>query len=166
VVLAYRHNAPEPPKPIKKARRPRRGWRYTDELDWNSTSHHRRAQEAAAARLKSLRAKAKFPREVIPTGPVVGPDHGEIDMAKKAKTKKTVAAKAAKGPGVIATIIETISRDKGASADEILAILVKAFPDRSADGMRKTVIIQSNKNCTSKETDEKRGRIYYRRGRK
>jgi hypothetical protein len=29
-----------------------------------------------------------------------------------------------------------------------------------------TALIQANKNCTSKETDEKRGRVYYRRGRK
>jgi hypothetical protein len=27
--------------------------------------------------------------------------------------------------------------------------------------MRKTVMIQANKNCTSKEADEKRGLIYY-----
>jgi hypothetical protein len=57
-----------------------------------------------------------------------------------------------------------MSRDKGATADEMLAVLVKAFPDRAADGMRKTVLIQANKNRTSKEVDEKRGRIYYRRG--
>jgi hypothetical protein len=66
---------------------------------------------------------------------------------------------------VIATIIDCISKDRGATADEIVAVLVKAFPDREADGMRKTVLIQANKNCTSKEMDEKRGLIYYRRGR-
>ena len=43
---------------------------------------------------------------------------------------------------------------------------MKAFPDREEAGMRKTVLIQANKNCTSKEIDEKRGRVYYRRGRK
>jgi hypothetical protein len=48
----------------------------------------------------------------------------------------------------------------------MLAVLLKAFPDREADGMRKTVLIQANKNCTSKETDEKRGRVYYLRGRR
>jgi hypothetical protein len=32
--------------------------------------------------------------------------------------------------------------------------------------MRKTVLVQAGKNCTSKERDEKRGLIYYRRGRK
>jgi hypothetical protein len=40
-------------------------------------------------------------------------------------------------------------------------VLVKVFPDREADGMRKTVLIQASKNCTSKERDEKRGLIYY-----
>jgi hypothetical protein len=45
-------------------------------------------------------------------------------------------------------------------------MLVKAFPDRDADGMRKTVLIQANRNCTSTELDEKRGRVYDRRGRK
>ena len=86
-------------------------------------------------------------------------------MATKSKPKKTAAPKA-KGPGVIGTIIETISRDRGATADEMLAVLVKAFPDRKADGMRKTVLIQASKNCTSKERDEKRGLIYYRQGRR
>jgi hypothetical protein len=38
---------------------------------------------------------------------------------------KVAKEKVAKGPGVIKTIIETISREKGATADEILEILVK-----------------------------------------
>ena len=40
---------------------------------------------------------------------------------------------------------------------------MKAFPDREADGMRKTVLIQANKNCTSKERDEKCGLICFKR---
>lgn len=89
-------------------------------------------------------------------------------MATKSKKKSAApkATKASKGPGVISTIIETISRDRGASKDEILEVLVKKFPERDADGMAKTVVIQANKNATSKERDEKRGLIYYRRGRK
>jgi hypothetical protein len=39
----------------------------------------------------------------------------------------------------------------------MVAVLVKAFPDREADGMRKMVLIQASKNCSSKERDEKRG---------
>ena len=70
---------------------------------------------------------------------------------------------AAKGPGVIATVIECISKEKGSTADETLEVLVKAFPDRDPDGMRKTAIIQSNKNKTSKEAVEDRGLVYYKR---
>jgi hypothetical protein len=53
----------------------------------------------------------------------------------------------------------------GATADEILTVLVKKFPDRDPDGMRKTVLIQASKNCTSKERVEKRGLIYFNRRR-
>jgi hypothetical protein len=42
-------------------------------------------------------------------------------------------------------------------------VLVKKFPDRDPDGMRKTVGIQANKNASSKERDEKRGLYYNRR---
>jgi hypothetical protein len=45
-----------------------------------------------------------------------------------------------------------MSRDKGATADEMLAVLVKAFPDREADGMRKTVLIQANKTAPRKRS--------------
>ena len=47
-----------------------------------------------------------------------------------------------------------------------MGLLVKAYPDRDADGMRKTTLVQANKNCTSKEKDEKRGIVHYRQGRK
>jgi hypothetical protein len=46
------------------------------------------------------------------------------------------------------------SKEKGATADEIVTVLVKVFPNRDPDDMRKTVLIQANKNCTSKEIDE------------
>jgi hypothetical protein len=91
--------------------------------------------------------------------------------AKKAKAKKTATKKTAaktdgvKKVGVIATIIEEISKAKGATADEVLAVLVKRFPDRDADGMRKTILIQAAKNCSSKDRDEARGLVYFRRGR-
>ena len=81
----------------------------------------------------------------------------------KNKKSKSNGNGAAKGPGVIATVIECISKEKGSTADETLAVLVKAFPDRDPDGMRKTAIIQSNKNKTSKEAVEDRGLVYYKR---
>jgi len=100
--------------------------------------------------------------------------------AKKAPAKKAVAKKAAKGkkaaasnarkrvaangaskPGVIATIIETMKRDKGGSQEEILAVLVKKFPDREEKGMRKTIQIQAPKHAKKKVHDDKRGLVYH-----
>jgi hypothetical protein len=90
--------------------------------------------------------------------------------AKKAAKKKATsnARKAAgngsgkpRGVGVIATIIDTIKRDRGASQDEIVAVLVKKFPDRGEDAMRATVKIQANKNAKKKDKDDKRGLVYY-----
>jgi len=75
------------------------------------------------------------------------------------KTKKTTAAP----KGVIATIVETISRERGASKAEILEILTKAFPDRDPDGMLRTIGIQAAKHSSSKERDERRGLIYHKR---
>jgi hypothetical protein len=40
-------------------------------------------------------------------------------------------------------------------------VLVKEFPERQTDSMRKTVLIQANKNCKSKDRDDKRGVVYF-----
>jgi hypothetical protein len=88
-------------------------------------------------------------------------------MAKKARATKAPKKKSSngsgkpKGPGVIATIIETMQRDRGASADEIVAVLVKKFPDRKAKSMLSTVKIQANRNAKKKDKDDKRGIVYY-----
>jgi hypothetical protein len=90
---------------------------------------------------------------------------------KKAPAKKTTAKKtAAKRPvglpkkvGVIAAIVECISKEKGSTVDETLAVLVKKFADRNPDGMRKTAMIQSNKQKTSKEAVDGRGTVFYKR---
>ncbi len=74
-----------------------------------------------------------------------------------------VMGKRKKKVGIIDTIKEVISRAAGATADEIVAILVKKFPDHKASGMRTTVKIQASRNATSKENDEKRGLVYYKR---
>jgi hypothetical protein len=94
--------------------------------------------------------------------------HEDIQMpkAKKPAAKKVSSSTAAakpKGPGVIETIIATISRERGATADEVLEILKGKFPDRDPDGMRRTIGIQAPKNCTSKDDDQKRGRVFYKR---
>jgi hypothetical protein len=87
--------------------------------------------------------------------------------AKKPAAKKTGSTKRAvsvpKKEGVIASIIEIISRERCASTAEILEVLVKKFPDRDADGMKATIRIQANRNATSKERDEKRGLVYFKR---
>lgn len=92
----------------------------------------------------------------------------ESEVAKKSAKKKAPAKKKAggpKGPGVIATIVETISQPGGASAEEVLKVLVKKFPDRSPDSMITTVKIQANKNAKKKERDEKRGVVYFGKSR-
>ncbi len=86
-----------------------------------------------------------------------------MSAAKKEKAVVARSISAAQAPGVIATIVNTISRAKDASIDEIVEVLVKTFPDRDADGMKATTRNQANRNCTSKERDEKRGLIYYKR---
>jgi hypothetical protein len=92
--------------------------------------------------------------------------HEDIPMAKAKKLaakKVSTAAAKPKGSGVIEAIIATISRERGASADEVLEILKGKFPDRDPDGMRRTIGIQAPKNCTSKDDDQKRGRVFYKR---
>jgi len=91
--------------------------------------------------------------------------------AKKSAVKKPVAARGKSatkttGPGVIDTIVECIAKPNGASADEILAVLTKRFPDREPDSMRKTILIQANKNAKKKDTDDKRGKVYYGNGKR
>jgi hypothetical protein len=87
--------------------------------------------------------------------------------AKKASTKKATATKRPVGlpkkVGVIAAILESISKDKGSTVDETWTVLKNRFPDRDPDGMRKTAMIQSNKQKTSKEVIEGRGTVFYKR---
>jgi len=104
------------------------------------------------------------------------PHRGIAKMATKSKAKKSVAKKSTNGAarrpvailkkvGVIATIVKTISRDRGASKNEILDILTKCFPDRVPEQMRATIGIQANRYAKKKGEDEKRsGVIYYGNG--
>lgn len=79
--------------------------------------------------------------------------------AKKKPGKTALRPKA----GVIATIVEQISKDKGASIKELVGVLIKKFPDRDEAGMKATCRIQANRHATSKEQDEKRGLVYFKR---
>ncbi|HVY20408.1 MAG TPA: sigma-70 family RNA polymerase sigma factor [Bauldia sp.] len=92
-----------------------------------------------------------------------------IPMTKKSKksapAKKSAKATGPKGPGVIASIIEIIGSAKGATAEEIIAILTKRFPDRDPKSMLGTVRIQAPKNSARKEQVEGRGLVYFGKAR-
>jgi hypothetical protein len=81
---------------------------------------------------------------------------------KKTAVKKVGSTGAAK-PGVISTIVDCISKEKGSTVDETLAVLTRKFVDRDPAGMRKTALIQSNKQKTSKEVVDDRGTVFYKR---
>ena len=93
-------------------------------------------------------------------------------MATKSKAKKSVkkstVKKIANGiarPGVVQAIINLISRETGASANEILAALVRKFPARDPEKMRNTIQTQTSRHATKRDRDEKRGLVYFRRSR-
>ena len=67
-----------------------------------------------------------------------------------------------KGPGVIDTIVAAFSRPQGANIEEIVAILVKTFPDREEKGMTSTARIQVKRKGAIGIKDEKRGMVYYK----
>lgn len=66
-------------------------------------------------------------------------------MAKETKSQKAASGGQKggnRGPGVIATIIETLKAEKPLSKEDILAELVKKFPDRDPEKMKVTVSAQ------------------------
>ncbi len=67
-----------------------------------------------------------------------------------------------KGPGVIATVIATITRPQGASIAEIVSALKTTFPARQEKSMTSTAKIQAKKNATDTKNDPKRGKVFYR----
>lgn len=73
--------------------------------------------------------------------------------AKKEKApKKGKAENAPKGPGVIKSIVAAIKDDGPITKEEILDKLVKLFPDRDAEAMKKTINVQVP-NRINKEQD-------------
>ena len=87
--------------------------------------------EAKSANLEALRAK--------------------YESAKKAYFEaKGTDKKEPKGPGVIETIFELISKsgEKGLSKKAILAKLEAKFPERAAEGMSKTINVQLPKRMS------------------
>lgn len=66
-----------------------------------------------------------------------------------------------KRPGIIAFIMEMMQAERGASRAEMVAALVKRFPDREVRGMTSTVGIQSRKLATRTEEIVGRGKVFY-----
>jgi hypothetical protein len=87
----------------------------------------------------------------------------ETPETEMATAKKKARRRIGGGVGIVDCIVKTISRDKGASIEELVAVLTKTFPDRNPDSMQATCSVQAWKNATSKGRDEKRGLVYFRR---
>ena len=65
------------------------------------------------------------------------------EHAKTAYQLLTGKAPKVSGPGVISSILDIVTKSpKGVSKQEILDQLVNLFPDRTADGMLKTIQVQ------------------------
>lgn len=92
------------------------------------------------------------------------------DTKAAAKATETAAKEAAKvdrtSNGVIGNIKAVLESDNGGTVNEILAVLTNKFPERTADGMKSTVKIQTSR--LAKTTGRKivsaeiqgRGRVY------
>jgi hypothetical protein len=91
---------------------------------------------------------------IVHEQPKVAHSQERLSMTKKSK------------PGVINTVVETISRPQGASIHEIVAILSRRFADREADKMAATARVQVSKHASRKQRDEKRGLVYFKKARK
>ena len=77
--------------------------------------------------------------------------------AKPKTTEKAPAKKTITGPGVIAYILEVITKKGPISRERILDELAKKFPDRSKESMGKTVMAQigGKKRPTRMEKERK-----------
>ena len=78
----------------------------------------------------------------------------EKSAKEKAEKKEKPAKKEkeVKGPGVIKTIVSTIKEHGPITKEQILEKLVKAFPERDAEAMKKTINVQVP-NRINKEQD-------------
>ena len=70
----------------------------------------------------------------------------KLDITAKARQKAEKKAKKdePKGPGVIASILEFVTKagEKGISKESILTKLTTRFPERASEGMGKTINVQ------------------------
>lgn len=78
----------------------------------------------------------------------------KVGKEKAAKEKAEKNEKEVKGPGVIKTIVSIIKDHGPITKEQILEKLVKAFPERDAEAMKKTINVQVP-NRINKEQDFK-----------
>lgn len=95
----------------------------------------------------------------------------DVDALKKAMLKvlTPAAPKMKKGKGVIVLIVKTIedAGKKGVSKDEILEVLVKAFPNRERKSLKSTISVQvPNRITKEKFPVEKTKEGKYRKAKK
>src|SRR5437899_10106614 len=132
MVLAYRFNAPEPPRTPAIA--------TPEEVFQPGDDQIYRARVSPVTTRTIMAYSASTQPWVVIT------QEQEVMLRKSKSKTKGVGGK---GVGIIAKIIETISRDRGASIDEIVAVLSKHHPDRDEAGMAATARVQALANCTS-----------------
>lgn len=116
--------------------------------------------EPRKVRTKTASASPASAETVVKLPDAVDSVSKDKPMAKKRKAGSKGNG-VARGPGVIATIVETISRASGASVAEIIEVLKKKFPERKVKAMTTTIKIQAPRNATTTEKSDKRGLVYY-----
>lgn len=139
-------NPPLPTKPGTKRTALEKEYRDVTESDLLRDSDYPKLQEDTLQVLVAF--GVKVPGMDDGSDDDGGDDKGKTPPKKKATAKKKAAAgkknageKKEKKPGVIATILDMITA-KPMTEDQIVAALVKKFPDRLEESMRKTVKVQ------------------------
>lgn len=99
---------------------------------------------ATAKAVKKEPTKKKAVKKVVKKTATKKTSTKKVEAKKKAEPKQTAKPKVKK-VGVIATIYNTICKKKCTEA-QILAILVKDFPDKKAESMIKTIKTQIGTN--------------------
>ena len=74
-------------------------------------------------------------------------------VAPKPAAKKAVKAPTEKKVGIISTIIDLMSADKGATIDSMVAALSKKFSDHQPEKLRATARVQTSRQHARKEKD-------------
>jgi hypothetical protein len=172
MVLVYRFNLPDL-KPRPKIIPEPETWEPDDSRWYRPRILYRGVSNSGEIQPSVVYDHGDTHRDVavaVPTGAnAMTTKKAKAKARKTSPKKKSVAKRAAKtnGTGHVGTIdviVATISRDKGATVQECLAVLKSKFPDREL--MIGTVRTQVHRHSTKSERDEKRGLIYFGSGRR